>query len=332
MVLDAAVSVANAEVPVKVGLILKTALPVPVSSVSAVMRFADEKSLVVTVMISSELMSVSSSDSVSIEVLETLLLNTVQSAAVRQPNAALVAVIQVSAFEVFWRPEPVMSVIASAPKVKSDETRRFVDVAFVVVPFVMVEFVIRAFAIVELVIISFVAKRFVLEAFVVVPFVMVLDAAVSVANAEVPVKVGLILKTALPVPVSSVSAVMRFDDVNEPSDAALPTEVTIPVRLAFVVTLPAVSPDAVPVRLVATPDDGVPSAPLKVTNAPAEPTFTPSAVATPVPSPETPVPIGRPVEVVSVRESLMYESPMVVDAVMRPVVELPTRTPPVVVR
>lgn len=33
-----------------------------------------------------------------------------------------------------------------------------------------------------------------------------------------------------------------------------------PVRFAFVVTFPAVSPAAVPVRLVATPDAGVPSA------------------------------------------------------------------------
>lgn len=41
---------------------------------------------------------------------------------------------------------------------------------------------------------------------------------------------------------------------------AFPTEVTSPVRLAFVVTVPAVSPAAVPVRLVAIPDAGVPNA------------------------------------------------------------------------
>jgi len=41
---------------------------------------------------------------------------------------------------------------------------------------------------------------------------------------------------------------------------ALPTEVTSPVRLALVVTLPAVSPDAVPVIFVPTSAEGVPSA------------------------------------------------------------------------
>ena len=42
------------------------------------------------------------------------------------------------------------------------------------------------------------------------------------------------------------------------SVAALPTEVTSPVKFAFVVTFPAVKPEAVPVRFVATPADGVP--------------------------------------------------------------------------
>ncbi len=41
---------------------------------------------------------------------------------------------------------------------------------------------------------------------------------------------------------------------------------------------------AVPVKLVATPDDGVPNAPSKLTNAPALPIFSPSAVSTPVPN------------------------------------------------
>ena len=43
-------------------------------------------------------------------------------------------------------------------------------------------------------------------------------------------------------------------------DVALPTEVIGPVRLALVVTVPAVNPVAVPVRLVATPETGVPKA------------------------------------------------------------------------
>ena len=56
----------------------------------------------------------------------------------------------------------------------------------------------------------------------------------------------------------SVSAAKRLAEVNEPSDAALPTDVIIPVRLALVVTLPAVRLDAVPVMLVPTNVDGVP--------------------------------------------------------------------------
>ena len=48
--------------------------------------------------------------------------------------------------------------------------------------------------------------------------------------------------------------------MNEPSDVALPTEVTAPVRLAFVVTFPAVRPAAVPVMFVPTSAVGVPSA------------------------------------------------------------------------
>ena len=49
------------------------------------------------------------------------------------------------------------------------------------------------------------------------------------------------------------------------------------------------------------PLDGVPRAPLNVTNAPAEPTLTAKAVNTPVPVPVKPVEIGRPVAFVSVR-------------------------------
>jgi hypothetical protein len=39
---------------------------------------------------------------------------------------------------------------------------------------------------------------------------------------------------------------------------AFPTEVIAPVKLALVVTLPAVNPDAVPVMFVATKEAGVP--------------------------------------------------------------------------
>jgi len=41
---------------------------------------------------------------------------------------------------------------------------------------------------------------------------------------------------------------------------ALPTLVIGPVKLALVVTVPAVNPDAVPVKFVATPEAGVPRA------------------------------------------------------------------------
>ena len=48
--------------------------------------------------------------------------------------------------------------------------------------------------------------------------------------------------------------------MKEPRIAAFPVEVMCPVRLALVVTLPAVNPDAVPVMLVPTSADGVPRA------------------------------------------------------------------------
>ena len=83
--------------------------------------------------------------------------------------------------------------------------------------------------------------------------------AVVMAGVERPVvKAGEVLNTATPVPVSLVKAVLRSAEVNEPSEASLPTLVTIPVRLALVVTLPAVSPEAVPVMLVPTRVEGVP--------------------------------------------------------------------------
>ena len=50
------------------------------------------------------------------------------------------------------------------------------------------------------------------------------------------------------------------------------------------------------------PEDGVPSAPPLTTKAPPVPTLTASAVATPVPRPDTPVEIGRPVALVKVAE------------------------------
>jgi len=63
----------------------------------------------------------------------------------------------------------------------------------------------------------------------------------GVPNAGVT-SVGLVANTAEPEPVSSVSAVANCADVKEPNTAALPTDVTCPVKFALVVTL-----DAVPV-------------------------------------------------------------------------------------
>lgn len=62
---------------------------------------------------------------------------------------------------------------------------------------------------------------------------------------------------------------------------------------------PLIVPPSVCAGMVPT-EDGEPSAPPFTTNAPSVPTATASAVATLVPSPETPVEIGRPVALVSV--------------------------------
>lgn len=79
--------------------------------------------------------------------------------------------------------------------------------------------------------------------------------------------------------------VLAIESAASAIDVAFPTDVTTPVRLALVVTFPAVSPEAVPVRLVAVIDDGVPPAQLNKTGAPALPTLIARAVHTPVQSP-----------------------------------------------
>ena len=63
----------------------------------------------------------------------------------------------------------------------------------------------------------------------------------GVPNAGVT-RVGLVANTLAPEPVLSVNAAAKFADVKEPNTAALPTDVTCPVKFALVVTL-----DAVPV-------------------------------------------------------------------------------------
>ena len=76
--------------------------------------------------------------------------------------------------------------------------------------------------------------------------------------------------------------------------------VNAPVLGVVAPTVPLMLIDAVPVRFVTVPELGVPSAPLNTTGAPALPTLIARAVATPVPRPETPVLMGRPVQLVSV--------------------------------
>ena len=110
-----------------------------------------------------------------------------------------------------------------------------------------------------------------------------IESGIVFAPATVPVNVGDVIdgdvpKTKLPVPVAPVEVTPSMvgcpaivGDVSttnfvpvpvcEVMEVALPEDVMTPVRLAFVVTFPAVNPDAVPVKFVATPEVGVPSAP-----------------------------------------------------------------------
>jgi len=131
--------------------------------------------------------------------------------------------------------------------------------------------------------------------------------------------VGDVANTADPLPVSSVKAAAKLADVNDPSNVAFPVDVTAPVRLALVVTFPAVSPAAVPVMFVPTKAEGVPSAgvtsigdvantkaPVPVSSVTAEAKLAELGVAknvaTPVPKPLIPVLTGSPVAFVNVTE------------------------------
>jgi hypothetical protein len=66
---------------------------------------------------------------------------------------------------------------------------------------------------------------------------------------------GDVAKTSAPVPVSPVTAAASCAEVKDPSDVALPTDVTAPVKLALVVTFPAVKLAAVPVKPVPAPEN-----------------------------------------------------------------------------
>jgi len=57
----------------------------------------------------------------------------------------------------------------------------------------------------------------------------------------------------------------------------------VPVLAVVAPTVPLILIEAVPVKFVTVPLDGVPNAPPLTTNAPAVPVLTPKAVTTPVP-------------------------------------------------
>lgn len=95
-------------------------------------------------------------------------------------------------------------------------------------------------------------------------------------------KVGLFDNTTLPEPVDDVTPEPPRETGNVP---------VVPPSIGS------------PVAFVNVPEEGVPKAPPLTTGAPAEPTFTAKAVATPVPKPDTPVEIGKPVALVNVPEA-----------------------------
>lgn len=134
--------------------------------------------------------------------------------------------------------------------------------------------------------------------------------ALALPTAVVPMMSGVVIAGAVaktsapPVPVSSVTAALRFAEDS----------------VASAVATPAPRPDTPleigrPVALVNVSDEGVPPAPLNRTGAPAEPVLTASAVAMPVPSP---------VMSFATRTLRVFEAPAIVLFVKVSVVALPT--------
>jgi hypothetical protein len=121
-------------------------------------------------------------------------------------------------------------------------------------------------------------------------------ALVSVNEVGVPrlgvVNVGEVASTLLPVPVlvtltmflltSKASAVLAVKPESVVVDEA-DNVVNAPVFGVVAPTVPLILIDAVPVRFVTVPLEGVPSAPPLTTKAPEEPVLIPRAVRTPVP-------------------------------------------------
>ena len=101
-------------------------------------------------------------------------------------------------------------------------------------------------------------------------------------------------------PISSTPSCVAAARVKIPDALVDVIDVNAPVLAVVAPTVPLILIDAVPVKLVTVPEDGVPKAPPLTTNAPDEPVLTANAVATPVPKPDTPVEIGNPVALVKV--------------------------------
>jgi len=92
-------------------------------------------------------------------------------------------------------------------------------------------------------------------------------------------------------------------DPNNPDHVPVvivPTEVKLDETTAEGRAVPAKFAAGKPVVFVRVPLEGVPKAPPLTTNAPAEPTATARAIATPVPNPLMPVDTGKPVALVNV--------------------------------
>jgi len=127
-------------------------------------------------------------------------------------------------------------------------------------------------------------------------------ALVSVAEEGVPnagvTNVGLVAKTKEPVPVSSVTAAIKFEEEGVAKKVAT----SVPKPLMPVAT-------GRPVALVKVPEEGVPNTPPLIIKEPAEPVLTASAVVTPVPKPLMPVATGKPVTLVRVPEEGVPNTP-----------------------
>ena len=106
------------------------------------------------------------------------------------------------------------------------------------------------------------------------------------------------------------------------------TVVNAPVFAVVAPTVPLMLMDAVPVRFVTVPLDGVPSAPLNSTGAPADPILTPNALkipvpvvtvpgANPAPPPTTKELAARAADVAQVEALLKYGMPPDVPATVR---------------